>query len=489
MGGILTYGAYVPYHRLERSAIGAALGVPAGRGRRAVASYDEDTTSMGVEAARAALRGRPEASQLDAVWFSTVDPAYLDKTNASTLHAAIALDERVSACDRNGSVRSAVLGLVDALVSSPLRTQLGVVSDIRTGLPGSGDETEGGDAAAAFVTGPGSAGSPVLAELVATASASAEFLDRWRIPGQGASKVWEERFGEFAYLPLADNAFAEALKRASITPDDIAHLVVTGTQSRAVRRFVSASGVRPEAVADNLSSLLGASGAAHLGLALADVLDRAEPGSLIVAVSLSDGADVLVLRTGEALISYREGRPTVRSQVDSGRTGLAYTDFLTWRGQVRREPPRRPDPDRPAAPPSFRAQAWKFAFEGSRCTARLASGAECGMRHLPPQRVCVRCHAVDQMVPERFADSRGTVATFTVDRLAFSPSPPLVAAVIDFDGGGRFRCELTDVDAASVGIGDRVEMTFRRLYTADGVHDYFWKARPIRDAGADAEGQ
>jgi hypothetical protein len=25
-----------------------------------------------------------------------------------------------------------------------------------------------------------------------------------------------------------------------------------------------------------------------------------------------------------------------------------------------------------------------------------------------------------------------------------------------------------------------VEMTFRRLYTtADGVHNYFWKARPI----------
>jgi hydroxymethylglutaryl-CoA synthase len=24
-----------------------------------------------------------------------------------------------------------------------------------------------------------------------------------------------------------------------------------------------------------------------------------------------------------------------------------------------------------------------------------------------------------------------------------------------------------------------VEMTFRRVYTAQGVHNYFWKARPI----------
>jgi hypothetical protein len=29
-------------------------------------------------------------------------------------------------------------------------------------------------------------------------------------------------------------------------------------------------------------------------------------------------------------------------------------------------------------------------------------------------------------------------------------------------------------------MGDRVEMTFRRLYTADGIHNYFWKARPLR---------
>ena len=28
-------------------------------------------------------------------------------------------------------------------------------------------------------------------------------------------------------------------------------------------------------------------------------------------------------------------------------------------------------------------------------------------------------------------------------------------------------------------IGTRVELTFRRLYTAGGVHNYFWKARPV----------
>jgi len=83
------------------------------------------------------------------------------------------------------------------------------------------------------------------------------------------------------------------------------------------------------------------------------------------------------------------------------------------------------------------------------------------------------------------ADAGGTVATFTVDRLAFSLSPPVVGAVVDFDGGGRYRCEMTDVDPEAIASGTRVAMTFRRLYTAEGVHNYFWKARPVDGPPAD----
>ena len=84
------------------------------------------------------------------------------------------------------------------------------------------------------------------------------------------------------------------------------------------------------------------------------------------------------------------------------------------------------------------------------------------------------------MTPEPMRDVPAAIATFTVDRLAYSMSPPVVVAVVDFEGGGRFQCEMTDVDPGKVKLGDRVELTFRRLYTANGIHNYFWKARPIR---------
>ena len=81
-----------------------------------------------------------------------------------------------------------------------------------------------------------------------------------------------------------------------------------------------------------------------------------------------------------------------------------------------------------------------------------------------------------------FADRKAKVRTFTVDRLAFTLQPPMVVAILDFEGGGRFQCEITDCEPEKVAIGQDVEMTFRRAYTVNGIHNYVWKARPIRSA-------
>jgi uncharacterized OB-fold protein len=91
------------------------------------------------------------------------------------------------------------------------------------------------------------------------------------------------------------------------------------------------------------------------------------------------------------------------------------------------------------------------------------------------------------MEPVRLADVQASVVTYTVDKLTYSLSPPVIAVVIDFDGGGRFQCELTDASPDAVNIGDRVEMTFRRFFQADnGIANYFWKARPVVAATEEA---
>ena len=124
----------------------------------------------------------------------------LDKTNANAIHAAMRLPVEVSTLDFGGALRSGV-GALRAAINGGGST-LVVVADQRDGLPGGADEGFGGDSAAALLVGDDSPGAPVIAELIGSASASDEFIDRWRTPGERRSKMWEERFGETRYLPL-----------------------------------------------------------------------------------------------------------------------------------------------------------------------------------------------------------------------------------------------------------------------------------------------
>ncbi len=228
--------------------------------------------------------------------------------------------------------------------------------------------------------------------------------------------------------------------------------MVAGLHERACAAVTRKSGVDPANVADRLTAAVGNPGVAQPLLLLADTLERARPGQLLVLVVLADGAEAFVLRTTDALASYRPDRP-VQAQLAAGAP-VDYGRFLAWRGMLPVEPPRRPEPARPSASAAGRSTEWKFGLTS-------AAGV--------------------------LADQQGTVTTFTVDRLAYSPSPPVVFAVVDFDDGERLPVELTDVDAGDVVMGMRVEMTFRRLFTADGIANYFWKARPVRGEPTRAE--
>lgn len=464
MRGLLSYAAYVPYRRLERKDVAAVFGGASGRGQRTVASFDEDTTTMGFEAARLALRSVGGASP-DALWLATAEPAYLEKTNATAIHAALRLDPKVAVLDVNGAVRSGVGAFLAASRSTD--EVLVTVAGMRGGLPTSADEVEGGDGAAALLVGD-DGDHRVIAEYLGGASETEEFVDRWRTPGSPRSQRWEERFGETVYVPMAERAWNEALKVCELSPGQVDVAVVTGNHARAVRAAAGRLGA--SSVADNLDASVGNTGAAHFGLVLADVLDRAEPGTTIAVVVLADGVDVLLFRTTDAIASFSPAKPVV-DQIER-RAPVTYGKFLSWRNMVDVEPPNRPTPNRPSSAAAARSTDWKFGFVGSR-------DRQTGIMHLPPQRVGIYGGTTDDMeqVPE--AETLATVATYTVDRLIYSESPPVIFAVLDFDGGGRFPCQLTDCDVDDVEVGTRVEMTFRRLFTADGIHNYFWKARPI----------
>src|SRR5207247_1109626 len=88
----------------------------------------------------ALLHSLPAAPRLapERRYFATALPAYLDKTNATAIHAALDLAPSAPAFDMAGAVRSGAGALRAALDARGVA--LAVLADIRTGLPGGADE-------------------------------------------------------------------------------------------------------------------------------------------------------------------------------------------------------------------------------------------------------------------------------------------------------------------------------------------------------------
>ena len=425
--GINAYAAYLPRHRLQHAAIGAALGIRGGDGARVVASFDEDATTMGVAVARQVTDTGIHPG-----------PIYLATTSRLPRQdervgddAALDLDHDGFAVDLAGSARSAI----GALRAAAATGGVAVLSDMRTGLPASADERRGADGAAAFRFGGGDSGA---VQIVAETSQTAEFLDRWRAPGQIASYQWEERFGLEIYRPLVRQAMRVVLERAGIAQTD---RVVNSSTPR-----TAATIARELATANLAGAVIGYAEAADIGLRLAAALDDARPGETILLVSAADGADAAILQVGDGIAQARRGRP-VMEQLELGRD-VGYVQYLMWRATRARA----------ASAPSTRTTC------GPSGSARR--GVEVRDRRHRLHRVWTRaCAATEGVCRLRggrpdgrrpLAAREGTVATFTVDRLAFSPSPPMIDAVVDFDGGGRYTLEVADATPEEIDIGTRV---------------------------------
>lgn len=421
---------------------------------------------MAVEAGREALRASGLAPAR--LLFASTSHSYVEKLNAACVHAALDLPAAAQAVDLSSSSRTglAALGLASLMEGG---SSLVCAADVVVGAPGGPRESMGGDAASAFIVGRGPG---VAAEIVGSASYTEELLDVWRGPEQPFARQWEERFVQQRLVPALIAAFEGSLRAAGMSAGKLSRVAVDAAHPKIAALLAKAAGIEAAQLADDLSGSVGRAGAAHAGLLLASLLDSADPGDRIAVLSAADGAEAVVLEATDALESARPSH-AVADWIRSKRSGHPYLTYLKWREILPFEPPRRPDPPRPAAPPMQRSERWKYAFVGSRCRS-------CDATNLPPQRVCVQCGAVDDMDPVPYSDATARVATYTVDHLAYSLQQPVVAAVVDFDRGGRFACELADVDPANVEIGQELEMTFRRLYTADGVRNYFWKARPRR---------
>ena len=194
MIGITCYGAYVPRLRLSRAAAAQANAwanpalLAQARGERSMANWDEDSLTMAVEAARDALAGRG-TDGIGALYFGSTTHPFADRQNAGLVAAALDLSESISSADLGGAQKAGTAALIAALdraAAGRPGEALVVAAEHRRARPGSAQELQYGDAAAAFTVG----GSEVIAAFLGshskTASAKVPSWRRWS-PSAAAS--------------------------------------------------------------------------------------------------------------------------------------------------------------------------------------------------------------------------------------------------------------------------------------------------------------
>jgi hydroxymethylglutaryl-CoA synthase len=472
MIGITSFGAYIPYYRLAHKEVARAWGGRASEGERAVANVDEDSITMAVEAVRDLLGDR-DGCHADGLVFASTTSPYGEK-QASALIATVAdLRNDVRTADYTGSLRSATTAIRAALDSVGAGSASSIIiaaADTRLAPPRSANERIFGDAASAVEVG----SDKVIAKLVASHSTVDEMTDLWRKNDDPFVSGWEERFAVTqGYQRAVRQAVGELFERNAIGPSEISKAIFYAPDQGSLAGVAKGLKLGAAQVPDHLFSSVGNTGAAMPLLVLSSVLEEAREGDKLLVVGYGSGCDALLFEVTGEIESARAASPRgVKRHLTAKASLESYERYAKFRGLIETEAPRRQMPGA-SAPQIWRKRDDIYKFRGSRCL-------NCGKVQYPSQRLCISCQSKDSFESVRLADKKATLFTYTVDFLNADPDPPSVMTVVDFDGGGRAYLMMTDRDPAEVSIGQRVEMTFRRMYEAEGFTNYYWKCRPVR---------
>ncbi len=480
MTGITGFGGYVPRTRLSRRAIYDAISWFApnlksrAKGHLAMANWDEDPITMAVAAARDCLGEGDDRSYVEALYFASTTAPFADRLNAGVIAAGLTLEDSVEAYDAGGTRRAGLSIINQALarVRAGGGPSLALASDLRKARMASPAEMEQGEAGAAILLGRDN----VIAEHLASASVTVDFVDHFRQSGVEFDYNWEERWvRDEGVAKIVPRVIEKVLHSASIEASGVDHFIFPTTLAKMDAQVAKGCGISEAAVVPALHDLIGDTCSAHALLLLAHVLETAKPGAIILVVEFGYGAEALLFRVTDAIGSYRPRRG-VSGWLERGREELSYTKLLAFRGLVEIEKGMRGEQDKKTALSTlYRHRGAILGLVGGKCDVT-------GSVHFPPSRFSYdqKKPLLDSQRPYKMAEKKAHVLSWSAEMLSFYLSPPHHYGQLDFVGGGRILMEFTDVQAGDVDTGTEMEMTFR-IKDRDQLRDftrYFWKAMP-----------
>jgi hydroxymethylglutaryl-CoA synthase len=484
MVGIASFGGYIPRLRLSRKAIVDANGwFNAGlrahaKADRAICSWDEDSLTMAVEAARDCLADRPRDG-FRALYLATTSAPFEDRQNAGIVAQVLRLGDDLNTMDVGASQRAGTTGLLAALDTVAARggPLLYIAAEKRRAAAATPAELLYGDGAVALILEPGDG----VAKFIASRSASVDFVDHYKGKGREFDYNWEERWiRDEGYLKIVPPVIAGVLEETGLKPADIAHFCLPCTLPRVAAGIARQAGLAESSVRPNLDGLCGDTGTAHPLVMLVHALQEAKPGDRILVTSFGQGCDALIFEATAGLPAMQKARRGILGSLKRRKEETNYARYLAFNDLIKMERGLRSEVDKATALTTlYRKKDMLLSLIGGRCE-------HCGTAQFPKSNICVNpnCRARHSQVDQPFSEFGGRVMSFTADNLTYCPDPPAHYGMVQFAEGGRMMVDFTEVDTGQVEVGMPMRMVFRikEVDPARGFTKYFWKAAPAGDA-------
>ena len=339
----MSYGVYIPKYRIRVGEISRvwAQGEDVSEGlkvfEKAVPDVDEDSVTIAVEAARAAVhRSGIDPHRIGAIYTGSESHPYAVKPTGTIVGEALGTSPTFTAadfefaCKAGTAADQACLGLV---ASNMIDLGLAIGTDVSQGAPGDALEYTAAAGGAAFIIGR----DDLVAEIEGIFSFTTDTPDFWRREGMPYPEHGGRFTGEPAYYKHVTSAALGLMEKIGSAPHDydfaVFHQPNGKFPTRVARKLsFTAEQIAPGLVVPWIGNTY--SGATLIGLAA--TLDQALPGQRIFVTSFGSGAgsDAFSILVTDRIDEIRDRAPLVKEIIAQAKY-LDYAMYAKHKGKLR----------------------------------------------------------------------------------------------------------------------------------------------------------
>ncbi len=466
MRGIDSAGVYVPRFRVDIDAVDAAWGSAnaSGVSAKAVPAADEDAVTMAVEASENALDSASlDPADIGFVGLATTTPPLEEEMLIPRITRMLDLSSTVA----SQTATQSTLGFAEVF-STALDTDkssLIIAADSPEGIPADTDHPLGAGAAAFVVTSD---------PLVAVRDRS-WYLDEQ--PGIRFRERGEKQIDTLDITTYQRSAIRESIANAidglERSADEYVAAALYQPDGGIPYRVTRGLGFDNEVTERGMiANEIGDAGAAGVPIGLVRALNAADTGDHTVAGFFGSG--------GGAAAFLLEGGFDTPVSLGETEESVSYAEYLRKRGYV-------VSGSVAGGGAHVSLPSWLQSLE-QRYRLKAGECPNCGSLAFPPEGACPDCHEIVSFEPVEMPRT-GTVAAVTT--IGQGGAPPEFAeqqqrdgafgiAIVELSndaGSVTLPCQLTDGDAESLTIGDKVEAVVRKIYVQEGIPRYGVKFR------------